>query len=165
MVKTWRGMAMYGIRSATLVDLDNLVALMKALHGESIFGRFPAKDDKIRALAVSFITEPNNIFILFESAASRIDGFMLGYVRPYMFSNELGAWDLALYVRPERRGSTIAYRLWREFKSRAARLGANMLWLGTSAGIEPSRTRKFYTGLGMTEAGTLYYMRLNQTDA
>jgi hypothetical protein len=59
------------------------------------------------------------------------------------------------------RGSLIAFRLWREFKAWATDRRARVLWLGTSAGIAPNRTRKFYTGLGMLEVGSLYRLSLD----
>jgi hypothetical protein len=53
----------------------------------------------------------------------------------------------------------VAFRLWREFKARAAKLRARVLWLG-STGTAPHRARRFYTGLGMVEVGALYRLAL-----
>ena len=95
-----------------------------------------------------------------ESAMSQIDGVLLGYCESLWFSPQKGARDLAVYVRPERRGSLIAYRLWSQFKSWATAAGAQALWMGTGSGIAPQRSRKFYLGLGMREVGSLYRMKL-----
>jgi len=152
---------MSGIRRATSNDLDHLLILLKDLHAESVYSNIPIDENRLKSFASACIIDPSYIWIVYENVGSQIDGFLLGYVRPYFFSNELGAWDVALYVRPARRGSMIAFRLWREFKARATALGARTMWLGTSAGIAPARTQKFYTGLGMVELGTLYRLSLN----
>ncbi len=152
---------MAAIRRATAKDLEAVIALLKQLHVESVFHDIPIDDARLRSFVTFCFSHPTQVCIVHESGdAAQIDGFMLGYVTPYFFSMELGAWDHAVYVHPARRGSMIAYRLWREFKKWAAEKKARVVWLGTAAGIAPARTRKFYTGLGMTEVGSLYRMVL-----
>jgi GNAT superfamily N-acetyltransferase len=154
------------IRRATPKDLPHVIALLRALHAESVFRDIAIDDHRLRSFVEFCLSHPSQVCILHESRdGSAIDGLMLGYVTPYLFSTELGAWDHAIYVRPERRGSIIAYRLWREFRKWAAEAKARVMWLGTSAGIAPSRTRKFYTGLGMVEVGTLYRQALTAPDS
>jgi hypothetical protein len=152
---------MGGIRRATIGDFDDLLLSLNRLHQESVFRNIPINGNKLKSFVTSFIADPRSICIVYESVACKIDGMLLGYVKPYFFSDELGAWDIALYVRPERRGSMIAFKLWREFKARSTELGARVLWSGTSAGIAPARTRKFFTGLGMAEVGSLYRLSLD----
>jgi GNAT superfamily N-acetyltransferase len=153
---------MSGIRRATPNDLHRLLTLLKDLHAESVFRNIPIDENRLKSFASTCIANPSHIWVVYENAGAQIDGFLLGYVTQYYFSTELGAWDIALYVRPERRGSTIAFRLWRAFKARAAELGARTMWLGSSAGITPALTHKFYTGLGMAESGTLYRLSINR---
>jgi hypothetical protein len=154
---------MPGTRPATIGDLDSLLLLGKNLHAESIFQKIPIDANKLKSFMVAFVAGSSNICIVHENAAATIDGMLLGYVKPYFFSNELGAWDVALYVRPERRGTMIAFQLWRAYKRRATELRARTLWSGTSAGIAPDRTRRFFTGMGMVEVGALYRMSLEPT--
>lgn len=152
------------IRRATPKDLDLVVALLKALHAESVFREIAIDGARLNSFVGFCLSHPSQVCILHETDdASVVDGLMLGYVTPYFFSTELGAWDHAVYVRPERRGSIIAVRLWREFRKWATEAKARVMWLGTSAGIAPARTHKFYTGLGMTEVGTLYRLPLAST--
>jgi GNAT superfamily N-acetyltransferase len=152
--------SMRRVRRATINDTDDLFLLLKALHAESVFHSIPVDENRLKAFVTFCIHHPSHVCIVYENIAAKIDGILLGYVQPYFFSSELGAWDLALYVRPECRGSLIAFRLWREFKAWATDRRARVLWLGTSAGIAPNRTRKFYTGLGMLEVGSLYRLSL-----
>jgi hypothetical protein len=155
---------MRGIRRATVSDLGELLALLKALHAESVFHDIAVEHDRLQQFVTGFISDPKNICIVYENAAAGLDGMLLGFVKPYYFSGELSAWDLAFYVRPGRRGSMVAFRLWREFKARATELRARVLWLG-STGIAPRSARRFYTGLGMVEVGALYRLALpSQSD-
>ena len=68
-------------------------------------------------------------------------------------------------VREGSRGSLAAARLWAAFREWAVAAGATTLCFGTIAGIAPERTRRFYTGLGMHEVGSLYLQPLNSTAA
>jgi hypothetical protein len=154
---------MPGIRPATIGDLDDLLLFAKDFHAESIFCEIPMDANKLKSFMATFLVGPSNICIVHENAVSTIDGALLGYVKSYFFSHELGAWDLALYVRPESRGTMIAFQLWRAYKKRATELRARTLWSGTSAGVAPDRTRKFFTGMGMVEVGALYRMSLEPT--
>ncbi len=151
------------IRAATSSDSEAILTLLTALHAESVFRSVPIEIPKLKSTVAAFLTQPRHTCIVCEASAGGIDGMIIGYISDYFFSTEAGAWDLALYVRPERRGTRIAYRLWKAFKSWAAANGAKTLWLGTSAGIAPARTRKFYVGLGMEEVGSLYRQSLKSS--
>lgn len=151
---------MSGIRVAQPSDLQELLALLEAFHGESIFSQDTVLNRaKLTAFVQKTLIEPNRICIVHE-AVGRIDGLALAYIAEYFFSRDRAAWDFAVYVVPERRGSRVAFRLWKGLKSWAEREGAKTLWLGTSAGIQPERSRKFYRGLGMDEVGSIYRLRL-----
>ncbi len=152
---------MSAIRRGKPTDQSQVVSLLRALHAESAFRDIAIDDARLNSFVQFCLSHPSQVCILHESRdGSGIDGLMLGYVTPYFFSTELGAWDHAVYVRPERRGSMIAYRLWREFRKWATEAKARVMWLGTSAHIAPARSHKFYTGLGMSETGTLYRLPL-----
>jgi len=138
--------------------------MLHAMHAESVYRSVTLNDGRLRSMLSVFVNHPTNAGFVYEASPGKIDGFMMGYVAPYFFSEELGAWDHFLYVRPQRRGSLIAYRLWKAFGDWAVQAGAKVMWLGTSANIDPALTRKFYTGLRMGEVGSLYRMTLDKTD-
>jgi GNAT superfamily N-acetyltransferase len=144
-------------QSATNAIIQSLLC---DLHHESVFSSISIDQSKLDFLVDTFLKHPRHVWLLYDSGDGRIEGLIMGYINEHFFSTELGAWDLAVFVRPERRGSMVAFRLFSEFRKWAATNGSKTPWLGTSARIKPARTRKFYTGLGMEEVGTLYRIAL-----
>jgi hypothetical protein len=149
------------VRKATEADIDAIMALLAVMLEESAYRAIPLHEEKLRAFLRFTSTDKNHACLVYQGRDGRIDGVILGFVTEHWFSLEKGVWDLALFVRPERRGSIAAARLWSAFKTWAQAAGAKTLCLGTVAGIAPERTRRFYTGLGMTEVGSLYLLDLN----
>jgi GNAT superfamily N-acetyltransferase len=147
-------------RRATSNDVEAILPLLKAFHVESILKDVELDEAKLRAFLADCIQHPSRVCFVYESTA--IDGLIIGYSAEYFFSTKKGAWDLVFYVRPERRGRMIAYRLVSAFKAWAATSGAGQLWLGTAAGIDVSLTRKFYLGLGMEQVGDIFRLDFTQ---
>ncbi len=148
------------VRDASLGDIPTMLPLLHEFHRESSFVAIPIEPQKFDAFLRACIEKSSHACLLYEAQDGRIDGVMIGYVTPYYFSNEIGAWDMVFYVRPERRGSLVGYRLWKAFRHWAEAKGAKFLWLGSAANIAPERVRRFYTGLGMQEVGALYRLPL-----
>ena len=98
--------------------------------------------------------------LVYDGPQGKIDGIMIGRVGEYFFSNELGAYDVAFYVRRERRGSIVAHRLWRTFLSWARAQGAVHTWPEVAAGIDPARGARFFRGLGLQEIGAVFFGRI-----
>ncbi len=152
---------MSGVRKATEEDIPAILPMLRQLHLESVFRDVPLDETKLSKFLMQCLDRQNHACVLLhESAPLQIGGILIGYCEPYWFSPQMGARDLVLYVRPERRGSLIAYRLWSKFKLWATEVGAHVLWMGTASGIAPQLSRKFYLGLGMQEVGSLYRMKL-----
>jgi GNAT superfamily N-acetyltransferase len=150
-------------RKATAKDLSVILLLLKELHGESILKNAKIDEGKLHSFIAQCVQDVNKVCLVYQSTNSIIEGLLLGYTAEYFFSTEKGAWDLVFYVRPERRGGLVAYRLWSEFKAWATASGASTLWLGTAAGIDPFRSRRFYLGLGMEEVGGIFRMNLGRS--
>jgi len=147
---------MAGTRTATRNDVTTILPLLKELHRESILCSVPIDEKKLHSFVLRSVKGRDRTCLIYQSASSAIEGILIGYTSEYFFSKEKAARDLVFYVRPERRGSLVAYRLWAAFKAWARAEGASSIWLGSAAGINPSRTRKFYRGLGMDEVGGIF---------
>lgn len=126
------------------------------LHRESVLRSLEIDERKLRSFVTQCVQTPTRVSLLYESTARAVEGLLIGYTAEYFFSKQRGAWDLAFYVRPEKRGSLVAYRLWSAFKSWATENGASTLWLGTAAGVDANLSRKFYLGLGMEQIGGIF---------
>jgi len=152
-----------GVRPARAQDIEQLLEMSRALHAEGSYRDIPIFEPKLRAFLTHAMTDAEHACFVYEDRSGRLMGFMAGYVTAHFFSLEKSAYDLFVFVRPERRGSLIAYRLCSAFKAFAEQAGARTLCFGTIAGIAPQRTRKFFTGFGMTEVGSLYLQTLSKT--
>jgi len=149
------------VRAATAADMEQLVEMSRLLHAEGSYRDIPIHEPKLRAFLTHAMTDPGHACFVYQDRSGRLLGFMAGYVAAHFFSLEKSAYDLFVFVRPERRGSLIAYRLWSAFRAFAQRSNARTLCFATVAGVAPERTRKFYTGLGMTEVGSIYLETLS----
>ena len=149
------------VRPATADDLEPLVAMLRAFHADSSLHDVSLNEPKLRAFLRHAMTAPDHACLVYQAGSGTIDGVIIGFVTQHFFSLEEGAWDLVVYVRPERRGGIAAARLWSAFRDWAQRAGARTMSCGTTAGEAPERTRRFYTGLGMTEVGSIYLLALD----
>jgi GNAT superfamily N-acetyltransferase len=151
---------MPGIRKAELSDLATVVEMFKQLGRESAYRDFPVNEQKGTQFIRNAIIQPTQICILHEDGEGKVDGFAMGFITQPYFSDAKIAYDIALYLVPEARGSIGARRLYRALRDWAKEQGALELWLGTSAGIDPERGRRFYTGLGADHIGGIFRVKL-----
>jgi GNAT superfamily N-acetyltransferase len=151
---------MASIRKAGKDDGPALLALLERLHGESAYADLAVKPEKLRQFLHGVLTQPTHTCFVHIRPSGDIDGFIMGYLTTPFFSDETIAYDVALYLVPEARGSLAAARLFRALSAWAKQKGARQLWIGTSAGIDPARSRRFYLGMGLEEIGGVFRTRL-----
>lgn len=80
-------------------------------------------------------------------------GFMAGHVSETFLNNEKNAYDNGLFIAPEYRGGTTAFRLVAHFEAWAKAQGAVNVWLCQSIGHKQEKTLRFYEHLGYTCQG------------
>jgi len=148
-----------GIRSATEIDLPALLAIGQEMHTESPALRHaPFYAEKVEqafrvaiAQGAAFIHESNG----------EVDGFFCGLVVERWFSLDKMATDLALFVRPGRRGGFIAYRLLDRFIAWCEENEVHDVQIGITTGVALRETGAFYERMGFKCVGGNYQMRLN----
>jgi hypothetical protein len=150
------------VRPAAESDIDEMVAMLRIQHVSSSFRDISFHEPKVRALFRHAIAAGDHACLVYERAGGGLNGMLVGFVMQHFFSLETMASDLFVFVRPEARGSIAAARLWSAFRHWALAAGAVTLRFGTIGGEAPERTRRFYTGLGMTEVGSIYLQPLNK---
>ncbi len=147
------------VRRATPEDAAVIDTMLRAMAQESpIYRVMPIDDRKLADYIAKAIRSSDHAVLLHESAAG-IDGVYIGMLVQQFFTFETTAMDVLFYVRPERRGSRAAVRLFRAFKAWAKASGAKSIQVGTMTGIDPARTAKFYRGMGLSEIGGIYHGR------
>jgi GNAT superfamily N-acetyltransferase len=145
------------VRHATPEDTAVIDTMLRAMGRESpIYRAMPVADRKLADYIAKVILSSEHIVLLHEGPAG-IDGIYIGMLVQQFFTFEITAMDVLFYVRPERRGSRAAVRLFRAFKAWARSSGAKCIQVGTMTGIDPARTAKFYRGMGLHEIGGVYH--------
>jgi GNAT superfamily N-acetyltransferase len=128
-----------------LTDIDKIMILANKMAKDTVFTSIDR--NRIEKL----LSMPTVLSLVAES--KEIIGFICGSLNEQFFTKQKFASDMALYVEPEYRGSSAAFRLVKEFEKWAKEQGASHVWLGQSVGQNIDDTTKFYTRLGYTLAG------------
>ena len=122
------------------------------MHAESVFSKYDYNDEKV-ALAIGTLIElPHGIALVATTQGKVIGGF-LGRIDKHWFGDDLQAYDLALFILPEHRGSTAAYKLIREYIARAKAFGAAQISIANSTGFEPKRVKRLFEVTGFDHVG------------
>jgi GNAT superfamily N-acetyltransferase len=152
-----QGSAQSPVRRATPQDAAVVDAMLRAMARESpIYRAMPIDDRKLAGYIAKAIGSSDHAVLLHEGP-SGLDGIYIGMLVQQFFTFEITAMDVLFYVRPARRGSRAAVRLFRAFKAWAKSSGAKAIQTGTMTGIDPARTAKFYRGMGLNEIGGVYH--------
>jgi GNAT superfamily N-acetyltransferase len=148
------------VRHATPEDAALIDAMLRAMGRESPIYRAMPIDDRKLADYIAKVIGSGEHAVLLHEGPSGIDGIYIGMLVQQFFTFEITAMDVLFYVRPERRGSRAAVRLFRAFKAWAKSSGAKAIQVGTMTGIDPARAAKFYRGMGLDEIGGVYHGRV-----
>lgn len=147
------------IRKARVDDIAPLIEVLERLHRESSFREVEFDRGVLDAFLQRAVVEPT-VVCLIGGRSDAVEAVYLGYVSAYFFSREKAAWDLLFYVIPERRGGSMARRLFEAAKDWANAQGARRFHLSVSTGIEPQKTGRFLEKLGMLPTGGNFFMSL-----
>ena len=145
------------IRKATAHDVPALIAIGKEMHAESWYAYLDFDADKLATVLLRLI---DTGFLEVSERDGEIDGGMAGIISEMWFCRELIASDLALFVRPGKRGSIAAARLVERFVGWARWKGAVEVNLGISTGVRKEETGRLYEAFGCTHVGGIYKLRV-----
>lgn len=134
-------------------DALKMMELGQALHQESHFREEPFDKSRVWDLFGSTLSYPSQRFIAFDS---QYRGFILLGISEHFFSGKKIASDYCFYVKPEHRGSTIAWRLLLEARKWAAENKAVSLTIYHNTGIEIDKAQRLFTKLGFDMKGYIF---------
>jgi len=144
------------IRDATPQDIDAMVALGAVMHAES--PRFRGHEyapEKVRKLLESLIGSPRG-FAMVADHGGVIEGGMVGAATEHWGCNALVAFDVGLFVLPDRRGGVAAARLAKEFREWCRRLNVAQATAGITTMVHPEMTAALYRAIGFKEIGPVF---------
>ena len=148
------------VRPPKFSEIEVMVSMAKQMHSEGEFATIPFDDAYfyyfVRSALEKFHDNEGTFIAVAEDTERHVVGGMIGAMSPYAFSPERYAVDLGIYVLPERRGASAAYRLINEFERWAKSNNAHEVKCGVSTGVNIEKAHEFYTKLGYNYLGGLY---------
>ena len=147
------------IRTMEARDIRFVVELGRSMHQEGEYRFLPFEGSRCVAVLERCLKDPKEWCALVAESNGEIVGMLVGYKSNYLFCSETVANDLALYVRPDRRGGIAAARLIRGFAAWASQSGAREACLSTSLNVHSYRTGRFIERLGFQQVGGVFKRR------
>lgn len=141
-------------RKATLDDMQDLLDMSQAMHGESRYANLALDLEKLRSLYTRLIESPNGIVL------RTANGFLAGGVGTYFFGPATYAFQYVLYVSPEARGSSEAPALVKAYVAAAKDLRVVDVHIENSTGCEVDKVERFFIKLGFARLGGNFIMEL-----
>lgn len=142
------------IRLANLKDLPTLLAFGELMLGEaqnlpSAFNRMTGE------LHIKHCINSDDACAYVAESHGDVVGVFLGGLAQEWFSGEAIAFDYALFVLPEYRNSNIGKELVTAFLDWAKGCEVDRILVGTTTGVQTSKTVHMYESLGFKNLGQL----------
>jgi len=145
------------VRPMTYKDIPTLITLGADMHKESRYSHLDFQPTKLMELGEMILSNPDTYFTLVYDDGE-IKGFVIGYIYPHFFGNDLTSGDLAVYVLPEHRKGRVGIKLIVAYAEHCKKLGVKEPVLGVSAGVLSEKVGKLYERLGFTDKFQVYRM-------
>jgi GNAT superfamily N-acetyltransferase len=147
---------MTDIRAASLRDLPQLVELGRVMHAESPrLGKLTLDELKLKATLAGLMSSATGLLLVAEDEGKLIGG-IAAVITEHWYSHDKMAYDLAVFVRPDKRGGILAARLINAYAAWARDHGAVITQIGISTGVNVDTTGAMLEHLGYTRSGLLY---------
>lgn len=146
-------------RRATAADLDDIVAMGRALHEESPRYRGMQFDaEKVRVLALNLM-QSDGAAVFVAQAGDEVIGMTALVAADRWFGTDRYVTDLTMYLKPEHRGNGAFARLVQAMEGWAREQGAQEIDIGVSTDIGTERTVRAYERMGFTLSPTRVAMK------
>ncbi len=152
------------VRQSTPGEFWRIKELLPKIVQETKYADYSINVEKLEALYYLQFTDAQPVRVIYalEEGPSGLDQVLSGFgafiITPHYFTDDLIASDILVYVRPERRGSTAAVRIIKEYIKWAKPLAKDVV-LGISSGVHPERTKALYERLGFPTVGTMHSLK------
>ena len=124
--------------------------MLLSMHDESV-----ERAGDFNSSKVELLLEKHYIFCVISKEYSDYTGFLIGQVASNTWNDDITASDMAIYVKPEYRGSRAAISMIKAFEKWAIQLGAKTIYLANATGIEIDRTAEFFQAIGYKKMGVV----------
>ncbi|AHN84654.1 putative acetyltransferase (endogenous virus) [Gutovirus Vc1] len=141
------------VRQATLLDLLSLAPLGQ-LYAEEAQGHqnYPFDLEHCLSNAALTIVDEDGCFLVAFDGDDPV-GFLWGSARVLPWSKAKLAFDTILYVKPEKRKSSVGYKLMRAWEEWAKEHNAVEVQISIASGIHEEQSISFFKKLGYSYIG------------
>jgi GNAT superfamily N-acetyltransferase len=137
------------VRPANPDEVPRIVALAAMMAAESPrWSRLEFSHRKVLELGMHLAYSSGGFLQVAEDAEGDLVGFMAAHCDEHWMSENRVIVELALYVSPDRRGSSAAVRLLQSFKAWSQKQGAKLVLAGCSTGVGDERAVRLYEKVG-----------------
>jgi GNAT superfamily N-acetyltransferase len=144
------------IRPAVRDDLPQLVELGRVMHAEARrLNKLTYVPAKVYANIANLIGAEHG-FVWVAEEDSQIVGGLVAYLDSPYYSTDRMAFDMALFIRPEKRGGMTAARLVKEYMAWAKRKNAVITQFGIGTGVHLGSTSALLERVGFKPSGFLF---------
>jgi GNAT superfamily N-acetyltransferase len=159
---TYRKRGKMRVRPIEAKDGTRVTLLAEELHKFSKFSDLPFDHVKVATMFSAAIANPDKYFAwVVEDEFGMVVGGMLGEMAEMYFSDVKFAFEYAVYITPDARGTYAGRRLISQFIDWAQEHGAVEVHFGVIAGINDELSRLIYEKIGLEDMGRLYRKVLN----
>lgn len=146
-------------RLAKTEDIPQMVELGMALHHESTYRDRDFDADTLSENLKNMI-DNHHAFAVVSEIDNRIVGAFLGGIAQDWFGKDMVAFDYTLFVLPEYRQGTIAFRMINSFIKWAENKRVKKIQMGITTNIHPEQTARFYESFGFAPKGQMFEMEV-----
>lgn len=153
---------MYTLEQARILDIPELLEIAVQFWKETeTYSQRPLNLDKVKTQLQALICFPcqGTVLIVKDQEGKILGGFVGGIQEEWM-TDSLMAFDYCMFVRPECRGSKVAYLLIKAFITWAKEQGCMFIQCGTATKIHTEKTINFYKKIGFEHTGSFLEMYL-----
>lgn len=150
------------LRKAELEDVATLYGLAAQMHSESVYSKYNFDEAKVLNFITYYITHDHCIAIKALDDAGEIIGGFFGTVIPHYFGNDLQAFDVALFIHPDYRGTRTALHLIKAYREEAIARGASQVMLANSTGVDSDRVGQLFARSGFNHVGGVYSLHVDR---
>lgn len=133
-------------------DAFKILELGKQIHDESRFHTTDFDAEKCWSVLDATVRFPNKFFIAYDD---QFKGFIIMAIQEHYWSHHKWASDLVIYVVPEHRGSSLAFRLVKAAEKWATECGAQEMTILHNTEINTDAGVQFFNGVGYRTVGNI----------
>lgn len=146
------------VRRANMGDIPWLISAGELAQAEAPhYSRYTAGITQQYKALVGMLQFPEHVFI---GVCEDETGFVIGALEPTIWFAEVNAVQNLLWVHPDKRGTSRAWRLVEAIEDWARTHGAVRILNGVSSGVKEEATGRFYVKLGYSPMGMSYFKEL-----